>query len=223
MNSTITISEGRVYFIESRNDAAKLAGSGRMLSEVLKDQVLVALDQQTGQVVWQKPFDFSQCESVTYVTCAAGVLLVNGTDSTSTFHTYAFDAATGEELWQQSAPDKKGHHTGHLAHPTIVGDRVYFNKHTYSLRTGEVLNVDEFNWHGCGIMSASNHAIFSRYEYHGMFDLESKQRTELLGLRSGCWLSLIPSGGLLLAPETSAGCSCGHALQTSIAYVPKAD
>ena len=35
--------------------------------------------------------------------------------------------------------------------------------------------------------------------------------------------SPIPGGGLLLAPETSAGCSCGHALQTSIAYVPKAD
>ena len=29
------------------------------------------------------------------------------------------------------------------------------------------------------------------------------------------------SGGLLLAPETSAGCSCGHSIQTSMAYVPK--
>ena len=117
---------------------------------------------------------------------------------------------------------KKGHHTGQLAHPTIVGDLVYFNKHTYQLKTGEVMGVHDFDWHGCGVMSASNHTVFSRYEYHGMLDLKTKKRTEFLGVRSGCWLSLIPSGGLLLAPETSAGCSCGHSIQTSIAYVPKA-
>ena len=51
-------------------------------------------------MVWQKPFDFSLCESVTYVTHANGVLLVSGTDKNARFHTYAFDAATGEELWQ---------------------------------------------------------------------------------------------------------------------------
>ena len=42
-----------------------------------------------------------------------------------------------------------------------------------------------------------------------------------MGIRSGCWLSMIPAGGLLLAPETSAGCSCTHAIQTSIGYIPK--
>ena len=223
MNSTITISDNRVYFIESRNPAAKQAESGRLLDEILHNQFLVALDRETGNIAWQQPFDFSLCESVTYCTHANGVLLISGTDRHANFHTYAFDSQTGDGLWQHEMPDKKGHHTGHLAHPTIVSDRVYFNKHTLALRTGEVLAVDDFNWHGCGVMSASNHVIFSRYEYHGMYDLESKQRTELLGLRSGCWLSLIPSGGLLLAPETSAGCSCGHALQTSIAYVPKGD
>ena len=76
---------------------------------------------------------------------------------------------------RHETPDKKGHHTGHLAHPTIVGDRVYFNKHTFAFRTGEVLDVEDFNWHGCGVMSASNHVIFSRYEYHGMFDLDVKE------------------------------------------------
>ncbi|MCA9149220.1 MAG: PQQ-binding-like beta-propeller repeat protein [Planctomycetales bacterium] len=223
MNSTITIAGGRIYFIESRSEAAKKSESGRMLAEVLTDQVLVALEEESGKVVWERPFDFSKCASVTYMTSANGVLLVTGTDTDAVFHTYAFKSSDGEPMWQHDAPDKKGHHTGHLAHPTIVDDRVYFNKHTYALKTGEVLGVEEFNWHGCGVMSASSNAIFSRYEYHGMFDLATKQRTEMFGLRSGCWLSLIPSGGLLLAPETSAGCSCGHALQTSIAYVPKAD
>jgi outer membrane protein assembly factor BamB len=223
LNSTITIADDLIFFIESRNPAAKQNESGRMLVEVLQDQVLVALNRLTGEVVWEKPYDFSQCEYVTYMTHGNGTLIVSGTDKDSMFHTYAFDAASGEELWKQDTADKKGHHTGQLAHPTIVGDRVFFNKHTFALRTGEILDVENFDWHGCGVMSASKHSIFSRYEYHGMYDLATKQRTEFLGLRSGCWLSLIPSGGLLLAPETSAGCSCGHSLQTSLAYVPKAE
>ncbi len=221
LNSTITIGDRFFFFIESRNQAAQTTASGRMLDEVLQDQVLVALDLNSGKLVWEKPYDFSKCRYVTYVTYGEGTLLVSGTDSESRFHAYAFDAETGEELWQHEAPDKKGHHTGQLAHPTIVNGRVYFNKHTYDLRSGDVLEVEDFNWHGCGVMSASKHTIFSRYEYHGMYDLLTKNRTEFFGLRSGCWLSLIPSGGLLLAPETSAGCSCGHSLQTSIAYVPK--
>ena len=222
MNSTVTIADGRVFFIESQSDTARNAESGRLLKELMEDQVLVALDATTGDIVWEKAFDFSQCRFVTYMAHANGTLLVTGSDEKRNFHTYAFDASTSELLWQHEAPDKKGHHTGQLAHPTIVGSLVYFNKHTYDLRTGKVLGVHDFNWHGCGVMSASNHSVFSRYEYHGMLDLKTKKRTEFLGIRSGCWLSLIPSGGLLLAPESSAGCSCGHALQTSIAYVPKA-
>ncbi len=221
VNSTITISNGRIYFVESRSKVAKDAATGRLLDEVLQDQYLVAMDAATGSVIWEKPYDFSKCQYVTYMTYGSSTLLITGTDKDSVFHTYAIDAATGEELWQHQAADKKGHHTGQLAHPTIVGNLVYFNKHTYELRTGKVLGVHNFNWHGCGIMSASNHSVFSRYEYHGMLDLKTNERTEFLGIRSGCWLSLIPSGGLLLAPETSAGCSCGHSLQTSIAYVPK--
>ena len=221
LNSTITIADDVAYFIESRNPAAKRTPSGRMLEEVLIDQVLIALDMKSGNVLWEKPYDFSKCHHVTYMTHGQNTLLVAGTDPKRNFYVYAFDTEDGRELWQHQAPDKKGHHTGQLAHPTIVGNNVYFNKHGYNLRTGEVLFVHDFNWHGCGVMSASTSTIFSRYEYHGMYDLKTKERTELLGIRSGCWLSLIPSGGLLLAPETSAGCSCGHSLQTSIAYVPK--
>jgi len=222
INSTITIADGKVFFIESRNEAARDAESGRLTREILKEQVLVAMDAVSGDVLWEKPYDFSVCKYVAYMTHGNGTLLVTGTDQKSVFHTFAFNSVDGAELWKHQAAEKKGHHTGQLAHPTIVGDLVYFNKHTYKLRTGEVLGVHNFNWHGCGVMSASNHTVFSRYEYHGMLDLKTNQRTEFLGVRSGCWLSLIPSGGLLLAPETSAGCSCGHSIQTSLAYVPTA-
>ena len=71
-------------------------------------------------------------------------------------------------------------------------------------------------------MSAGKNAIFFRHHFQSMWDLETNKRNQFEGIRSGCWLGLIPAGGYLLAPETSAGCSCTHAIQTSVGYIPKA-
>jgi len=37
----------------------------------------------------------------------------------------------------------------------------------------------------------------------------------------GCWINIIPAGGLVLIPEASSGCTCGYPLQTSMAFIPK--
>ena len=39
-------------------------------------------------------------------------------------------------------------------------------------------------------------------------------------IRPGCWINLLPAGGLLLAPEASSGCSCNFSVQTSLALTP---
>jgi len=221
MNSTITVADGLVYFVESTNEQAKSQKTGRLFDLVQKDQRLVAIDLETGEVRWENPYDFSKCQFMTYMSYGQNTLIVLGSDKDKVFHTYAFDSRTGYPLWQNDSAAKKTHHSGQLAHPTIIGDKIYVNKQTYELSTGNVIATDDFKWHGCGVMSASKHTIFHRFEFHGMLDLHTNKRTEFLGIRSGCWLSLIPSGGVLLAPETSAGCSCGHPIQTSIAYVPR--
>jgi outer membrane protein assembly factor BamB len=226
INSSITAGTGAgdtgtLWLIESRSKAALDAPDDRLLDEVQEDQYLVALDLSIGERRWDMKVDLSECQYMTYMAYAADRLLVTGTDKEKVFHTYAFDSDSGEPIWENHTPTQKTHHSGQLAHPTIVGRKVYFNKHTFDLDDGKTLGVDDFNWHGCGIMSASRNTIFQRYEYHGMIDLESLERTEFLGVRSGCWLSLIPTGGILIAPETSAGCSCGHAIQTSMALVPR--
>ena len=71
-------------------------------------------------------------------------------------------------------------------------------------------------------MAASNYALFFRDHFHGMWDLETNTRTEFQGIRGGCWLGQIPAGGMLLAPESSAGCSCTHSIQISVGYIPAA-
>ena len=39
--------------------------------------------------------------------------------------------------------------------------------------------------------------------------------------RPGCWIGILPVGGLVLMPETSSGCTCGFPIQTSMAFRPK--
>ncbi len=222
INSTFSLDDKAVYFVESRSKQAMESDEGRMLSEVQRDQYLVALDIRTGELLWDKAVDLSQCEYMTYMSVANDTLIVAGTDQKKRFHTFAFGALSGSQLWHHTAQTHKTHHSGHLSHPLVINEKVYVNKQTLDLKTGRVVDEDlDFNWHGCGITSASLHTIFRRFEYHGMLDLETNKRTEFLGVRSGCWLSIIPSGGTVLAPETSAGCSCTHAVQTSLAYVPR--
>lgn len=220
INSTITADDRNVYFVESRNPEALKSNSSRLLEPVQKDQHLVAVDLGTGEVKWEKPYDFSKCEYMTYMSFTNDTLLITGTDRNKKFHTYAFDSRNGYEIWNNSADSNKKHHSGQLSHPVLIDEKIYHNKQTVDLRTGNILKQDEFDWHGCGVMSASNNILFRRFEYHGMLDLETNERTEFLGVRSGCWLSLIPTGGILLAPESGSGCFCTHALQTSIAYYP---
>ncbi|MCD8533983.1 MAG: hypothetical protein LR011_03990, partial [Verrucomicrobia bacterium] len=116
----------------------------------------------------------------------------------------------------------KGHHSGHLQHPVVIGNTFFSDQRSMNLKTGEILSKDLPERRGCGTMSAAQNSVFFRHHFHGMWDLKTDKRTQFEGIRSGCWLSLIPAGGLLLAPETSAGCSCTHSIQTTVAYIPTA-
>ncbi|MFP6633412.1 MAG: LamG-like jellyroll fold domain-containing protein [Planctomycetota bacterium] len=224
INSTITVSDGIIYFVESRNpDAKNKRQGGRLQDEVRKDQYIVALNLDSGSFLWEEKADFAKCEYTTYMSHHDNTLLVTGTDRKKNFHTYAFDSAQRKPLWEHHTNARKTHHSGQLMHPVIIKNKVFLNKHTFDLKSGKVLKVDPFDYHGCGTMSASAKAIFHRFEYHGMLDLETGKKTEFVGVRGGCWLGQIPAGGLLLAPESGAGCSCTHAIQTSMAFVPEDD
>jgi SAM-dependent methyltransferase len=237
LNSTITIGDGVIYFIESRNPEARNSPNARVPNELLTDQHLVALDLRSGARLWEQAHDFSHCEFMTYMVYARDTLLVTGTDRQKKFHSYVFNAGRvtpaqgdapaalivpGQLLWQESHQEDKGHHSGHLQHPVIIGETFYSDQRAFELRTGKLIRTDLPERRGCGTMSASLNSLFFRHHFHGMWDLQTDRRTQFEGIRGGCWIGLIPAGGLLLAPESSAGCSCTHAIQTSVAYVPKA-
>ena len=232
LNSTITVGDGTVYFVESRNPAAGESKSGRLNREVYTNQTLVALDLGTGKKLWEKPVDFSGAKRMLYLAYGQNTLTVVGS-SEKDYHVWAFDApartspdeppvvAGDTKLWEQHYPMVRDHHGGALQHPVIVGDTLYSEMRSFDLRTGKQLRTDLPERRGCGTMTAAMNSFFFRHHFHGMWDLKTDQRTQFEGIRSGCWISMIPSGGLVLAPESSSGCSCTHSIQTSVAYVPR--
>ncbi|MBL9135727.1 MAG: PQQ-binding-like beta-propeller repeat protein [Verrucomicrobiales bacterium] len=236
LNSTITIGDGMIFFVESRSPKALASPTGRLNPELLTDQHLVALDLRTGQRLWEKSQDLAQLRFMTYLVYSRNTVVITGTDKDKNFHTLAFNApapaskpgdveplATGGQLlWSESHKEDKGHHSGHLQHPVVVDGVFYSDQRSFDLATGKTLRTDLPERRGCGTMSAARHALFFRHHFHGMWDLASDKRSQFEGIRGGCWLGLVPAGGMLLAPESSAGCSCTHAIQTSVGYVPQA-
>lgn len=233
LNSTITVGDEMIFFIESRNPAAVNAAVGRLSPDILTDTHLVALDMRTGSVLWEQPHDVSKMQFMTYLVYSQNTLVATGTDKSKVYHTQAYSAPArgkqegasillgGQVLWTDEHKEDKGHHSGHLQHPVVIDGVFYSDQRSFDLKTGKTLRTDLPQRRGCGTMSAGKNAIFFRHHFHGMWDLKSDKRTQFEGIRSGCWLGLIPAGGMLLAPETSAGCSCTHAIQTSMGYLPK--
>ncbi|MBI5395433.1 MAG: hypothetical protein HZA91_09085, partial [Verrucomicrobia bacterium] len=174
-------------------------------------------------------------EHILYLSYARGKLLVTGTRNLLVeksrrvrYDLAAFDAGTGKRFWrntQTPVPDHilQGPHGEQVQHPAIVGEVVYGTGFTCNLNTGEP--VDGWKWrksNHCGTVSTSANCAFSRYDQPWMFDLKSGEHTVLTtAIRPGCWINIIPAGGLILIPEASAGCTCGYPIQTSVTLIPR--
>ena len=195
------------------------------------NQYMVALDTQTGQIIFKKKIDITNFEEPVYLNYADGMLLLSGSRLFADrvyYHYCAYDARSCEVRWQADhgtdlATD--GAHGEYNRHPTIIADTVYAWPYAYNLKTGERIEGWEFNrrGHGCGGVSASAQCLFWRGGNPWMYDLGPDGGPQRLtaATRPGCWINMIPAGGLVLIPENSSGCTCGFALQTSLALVPQ--
>jgi outer membrane protein assembly factor BamB len=237
VNPTIALGGRRVYFVESTNPATRLVGDGRIKLPVLlgRGADLVALDAQSGKVLWRKPAGLEAVEHILFLSYARDKLIVTGTRNVAVqggrrvrYDLAVFAAETGQCLWrntQTPAADHilEGPHGEQVQHPSIVGDVIYGNGFASKLATGEP--IDGWKWQKsghCGTLSTSAACAFSRYDNPWMFDLKTGSHTVLdATIRPGCWINVIPAGGLILIPEASAGCTCGYAIQTSLALTPR--
>ena len=233
LNTTITIAGGRVYFVETTSPRAMADTLGRMPVKELfdgGDRNLVALDMQSGDVIYRKKIDARMIQEPVYLNYSDEVLVFSGSslvDQHIHYYYYAFDAATGAARWQadhNSELPTDGGHGEYNRHPTIVGRIVYAWPYAYNLKSGAKVEGWKFDrqGHGCGGVSASAEALFWRGHNPWMYNLGPDGGPVRLNkvTRPGCWINIIPAGGLVLIPEASSGCTCGYPLQTSLAYRP---
>jgi hypothetical protein len=181
-----------------------------------------------------------------YLTVADGKLLATRTyfvGDTRGYDFEAFDAATGQSLWTRWWPAQYTGMAFGLAYgknslssrPIVVGNTFYLrsnlvdNTHGavagFDLRTGEPVGEPiRAGTHdaGCSVAIGSAHALYYRDYIHVAFDLAKSETYPLTGVtRPACWPDTLPVGGLIVAPEGSAYCSCGFAYQMSFALAPK--
>ena len=237
-NPAIAIADSAVTLIESDNTTTLTKATGRATPKELFAQGarLVSLDLATGSVRFSRPHDFSAIQHSVYLSVANGRLVVVGSrndgDNSKTsrvcYDIQVFDSKHGDQLWTASQKQSTaigGSHGEQDHHPVIVGSILYCEPFAWNLGTGK--RVTGFLWknkhrRGCGTLTASASTVFFRDATASMFDLESNTyRKVTTSTRPGCWVNMIPAGGLLLVPEASSGCTCNFAIQTSLAFRPR--
>ncbi len=236
-NPTIAVGGGRVYCVESTNPASRDVADGRVPLDVLlgKGASLVARDAATGKVLWKRPAELEALQHVVFLSYADETLVITGSKNVTEdgkplvrYDLSAFDAASGERLWrstQRPIPDHilQGPHGEQVQHSAIVGDVIYNTGFALKLRTGEP--HEGWKWQKsdkCGTLSAAARCGFSRFSNPMMFDFRSGEAMALTSVtRPGCWINILPAGGLILIPEASSGCTCYYSIQTSLALAPR--
>jgi len=226
INSTIAIGGGRIYFVENRNPKV-LQDKSRRLSggKEWMALYLVALNVKTGKLVWEKNMQFEQRTPVFFSTCKEDILMLLRS-STKSFDLRAIDAKSGKPMWDREHGWENDNHGAHRRHPVIIGDVVYQQPRAYDLKTGEEKwSTSKVGVGGnCGTLSASSSMLFSRLSnYPGFIDLGKGMNKENLVeiTRPGCWINIIPVGGMVLVPEAGSGCSCEYSIHASMGFLPR--
>ncbi len=223
INPTITIADGSVFFVECRSPSVKNAGTGRIAMPALwENQFLVALDQNTGEMIWERPIDTADGIVVFYLLHSSGTLLI--ASSNTKYHLYGYRAADGERKWEVEHGWIKGDHGQHMQHPAVVGEAVYLRPCGYRVDDGTLLtkNMPPYEG-GCATFAGTQDALVYRGKEGAIsiWDVSKETVSHWYSIRPGCWLSTIAAGGMILSPEGGGGCSCGGWLETSIGFSPR--
>ena len=234
-HSAIATSSGRLFFLESLAGTPKI---GRLDLPTLNEQgfQLVALDIATGEEVWRKTLGKKTWTHSVYLSCTSDAVVLVGAHNSENQNRYTIDVhdwATGKRQWHAEHDNNRegigGDHGEQVHHPLIMGDLLVAEPLAYDIASGIPVDPTDRSGFsirsrsGCGTISGSASCLFFRDGNPTMIELKpGKGAWEKLthASRPGCWVNIIPAQGLVLLPESSAGCVCGFSLQTSMALTP---
>ncbi|MBN2293078.1 MAG: PQQ-binding-like beta-propeller repeat protein [Pirellulales bacterium] len=231
-NVTICVGPKGVHFIASKAPKVVADKKGRVSLADFTDgpnEFVVKLDKTTGKFLWQHQHEFPY-RHVMHLCYANNIVLSSGCRSHEKdfwYHLRAYNAADGSVAWEKDIPTHFGtrdtDHGKQDKHPMIVGDMVYLKQGNFELATGKPLGF-KFKTTNCAECSASNVNIFGRNGgVASTWSLAGDGSSKPLNptMRPGCYTTIIPAGGIVMMPSFSAGCTCAHTIQTTIAWVPE--
>lgn len=247
-NSTFAVQGGKVFLVEHRGqtnapkvltvmEAHKAIGKPKPAKAEGPPppylRTVVALDLATGKPLWARDHDLTKCGNWTGSLCLTaknGVVLLSGVYSAygapkgdeGERRALALSATDGAQLWNIAI--------GNRVRPVLVGDRVIGRPKAYDLHSGATVMKSGpkgmVPWAvppngACGQMSASAGMLFYRDGYTVMRDAGTGGTLmAFTGMRPGCLINIIPAGGVIVQVEASSGCTCYHAIQSTVAFVP---
>lgn len=241
LNPTISLSNGKLCFLETRNPDLKKETSGREATKNHWNKIFaVCLDSTTGKVIWEKPFpktllrtDTSGFIQVSYgamtsegflVTLSEGGTNEQGKHTGKGIFSYHYFALTDGKLrFQSQTPWRTNHHGSHISHPVVYEDKVYTDPTGISLPDGKLLDHKFGPREGCSAVVGTSYGLLLRGIDRCLtfWSHDQKKPTHWPRLRPSCWLSFLPAQGLFLVPEGGGGCSCGGWMETSLAFIPR--
>ena len=224
-HNTIAIGNGRIYLIDrpfAEFDRLRNPHSTGNHS-VGK---LVAIDAETGNVLYEVHNNIY------------GTLLAISTEHDILVMTYQFTrfrlpsesggmmagfrVSDGKRLWDISTKLVAQQQYRYSSRP-IINDRIiYLEPYAYNIETGEKLDFNMNRSYACGIISSSRNMMLFRSATLGYIDLTEKEKgtRNFGGIRPGCWINVIPAGGIVLMPDATARCNCSYLNKATIALQP---
>lgn len=240
-NNAIAIGAGRVYLIDRppsevddrrytgdtlRADAKQRAAGDAMLEKRLyRDSLprqpfgrLVALDAATGKCLWQNEEEVFGTQLA--VSNKHGlVLMCYQPGHQASFHSElgnrmaAISTADGKRVWDIQAE--------YVARPILNDHTIYAEPGAWDLLSGRRIPFTLDRSYGCGIPAGSRNLLVFRSATLGYIDLTKGDTTENYGgIRPGCWVNVIPAGGLVLMADAASWCTCSYLNQATIALKP---
>ncbi len=236
VSPTAIVADERTVYLLDRTGGAKQGSAKRRGTGSVPVSSLKALDLATGKVLWTqsgippawKALMLRSDVVVAYPNPAENAA-ADGDKGVG-----VFACRDGKMLWSKEtlrgvSETGRG---GTMRHTFIVGNTLFlpwaFDLHTGEERllethplTGRAERFSVSGKNFCGTFSAACDLLIYRSASIGFTEINRDSGSYWLPeSRPSCWISAIPAGGMVLAPEGYSTCICSYNYKTSLAMIP---
>jgi len=227
-HNTIAIGNDKIYFIDRPVAEMDYIYSRRGIEKEHEPGVLIALDAKTGKMLLRNS------ENIW------GTLLILNEKYNKIIMSYSdtryslpsekggkiavLDAKTGYKIWE--SPTRKnlpaGYSSSSRSRPLVNDSIIFAEPETFDLFSGKIIDNNFERSYGCGIISGSKNMLFFRSATMGYYWFDNIEAgiQNYGGIRPGCWINIIPAGGLVLMPDATNRCDCSYLMKSWIALKP---